>query len=195
MTAPAPAASNWSAVEDALSAYVVAATGLDAAHVLWAEQTGDRPTGLIAELRSGPLSVVGTGDELDHEFDGARPAGQELEMQVLGLREFALQIQCYAPKATLGDASGFALAVRCQTALGLPSVRDALFDAGLAPFDVQPAQNVTALLNNRFEGRGLLTVRFYLSDNASELTTYIESVELNSYMGPPDLGTKAAIDI
>src|SRR6185295_9743825 len=121
-------------------------------------------------------------------------AGSEIEQRVNGLRSFTCSVQILT-SPTVGDSTARALLEKCQLGLALPSIRSALADAGITPYDVGPVQNISALKDAKFEGRALLDVGFYTRLSVSDFTTYIETVEATSYMGPPDLGTSDEIDI
>lgn len=187
-------AANWVTIEDALRVWVKSATGYADSAVIWAEQTGARPSGSIITLRLGELLPIGAYDELTSNTDLLRPAGTEVELKVEGMREFAVSLQAFGASTT-GNSTGRAVLAKCQAALTLPSVRTALAAAGITPFDIGAVQNISALSHTKFEGRAILEVRFYVRDSISEFTGYIETVEKTSYMGPPDSGTADAIDI
>lgn len=166
--------STWAALENALRAWVVSSTGLGASSVIWAEQTGARPTSTtFATLRLGGLQQVGSVDTVEHNYSAARTAGSEVELEVQSLRECAVSVQFFS-SSTTGNSSARALAQLAQSSLYLPSVRDALGLVGLSVFDPGQVQNVSTLLDARFENRAVFEVRCYVMLTASEFTTWIE---------------------
>ena len=185
---------DWSVAENALRIWVRTASGYPDGRIIWAEQGGARPVGDLITLRLGAIAPVGMLDEVVSETDLGRPAGEEIEQRVEGIREFSVTLQAYVDAAT-GVNTGRAVLSRCATALALPSVRAALEVAGISPFEIGPVQNVTLLNRTEFEGRALLEGRFYARETFSEFCGYIATVETLSYLGHPDLGTSAAIDI
>lgn len=185
----------WENVEDAIRTWVKNASGLSDAHVLWAEQTGARPpSGDFMTIRLGDIVPLGAVDELLELTDLDRPAGQEIELRAMGVREFHVSVQAFSAATVRGNTARAQLA-RVQNALRLPSFRDALDEVGLSPFDAGTVRNVTELVGTKFEGRAVLDVRFYVADTVSEFVGYIDDVETTSYMGPPDEGTLEEIDI
>lgn len=187
-------AARWCRIEDALRTWVKAASAYPDARVIWADQTGTRPAGDIITLKISDISMVGLMDEVTENTDLSRPAGKEIEMRADGIREFTVTLQAFTSAVTCVSA-GTAILGRCQTALGLSSVRSALSAAGCSPFDVGPVQNVTALNHALFEGRAMLRVRFYTRESLSDYVGYIATVNNTSYLGPPDLGARSTIDI
>lgn len=169
-------ATAWATIEDALRTWVKSATSYPDARVIWAEQAGSRPSGDIITLRLGDVVPLGVVDDVVQETDLNRTAGTEVELRAEGIREFGLTLQAYGSAVTGTSAARAALA-KCQTALALPTIRDALETAGVTPFEIGPVQNVTALNHTLFEGRAVLEVRFYTRDSLSEYTGYIASVE------------------
>lgn len=193
---PAAAPFTDASQEDAIREWVMAGAGLDSDHVLWAEQTGARKLdgAAWASVRLGAETPVAAFDEVSQTTDASRDPGTEIELRVEGLRSLAVSVQFFGP-ATVGTSTPRALAIRAQLALALPSVRTALADAGLTPYDNGQVTNVTALKGTAFEGRGLLALRFYVRRTVSEYTGYIAHCSPVSYLGPPGLGTANAIDI
>lgn len=183
----------WSDIESALRYWVKASTGLDDAHVIWAEQAGTRPEGSFATLKLGPILAMGAYDEIDPVYDSDN---DELHLTVRGLREFSVSAQFFTG-ATTGNANGRALASKAQTGLVLPAIRAEFEDAGFSIFDAGRITNITELVGFKFEGRALLEIRGYAGEEAIEVATFIEEVETENYMGPPlsELGTAEEIDI
>jgi hypothetical protein len=185
---------SWPDVLDGLRVWVRSATGLGDGNVIWADQNGPRPTSSFASLRIGPLVSIGPVDEVVDLYDAGRDAGQEIELRVQGVRRFTVSVQVFTP-GTLDATSAHALLTRAQLALALPSIRDALADAGVTVFSLGTVQNLSALKDVKFEGRALLEIGCYTLLSVSEFTTYIETVEPESFLGPPDSGTTEEIDI
>lgn len=185
---------QFQVVEDAIRQWVKAATGYDDNHVIWAYQSGPRPDGAFALIQMGDFLPLGAFDETVDEYDAFGDPGEEIISTVTGLRQFDVTVQVFTPEVTTG-AAGRAKLAKCQTALGLSSVRGALDNAGITPFNIGPVQWVPPLNNNAFEGRALLVVSFYTLDVLTEFNTYIETAVPELYTGPPDSGTAEDIDI
>lgn len=184
------------AQEDAIRQWVLAGSGLAADHVIFHQQTGARPLDAnnFATIRIGDTNPVACVDEVQETYNGAQPAGQEIAQTVTGLRSVNVTVQFFGAPST-GDTKAQVQAQQTQVALALPSVRNALGAAGLTPYDTGRITNVTALIGTKFEGRAVLDMHFYVLEQITEQTGYITSCVPVSYMGPPDLGTAADIDI
>lgn len=185
---------QFAVVEDAIRQWVKAATGYDDDHVIWAYQNGPRPTDAFALIQMGDFLPLGAFDEAIDEYDAFAAPGEEIISTVTGLRQFDVTVQVFTPEVTTG-AAGRAKLAKCQTALALSSVRSALDNAGITPFNIGAVQWVPPVNNNAFEGRALLTVSFYTVDTLTEFNTYIETAVPELYTGPPDSGTAEDIDI
>lgn len=167
----------WETVENSIRAAVRDALGLPDGSVIWADQDGTRPAEPFATVKLGTLVSLGQ-DATTHDFDSGRPAGEEIEITVRGVRELPVSVQVFAPSTT-GNGSAFAILSKLPGRLRLASVRDPLTLAGLSPFDVGGVQNLGQLLGPAFAGRATCDVRFYVADDVSERTTYIETVEID----------------
>jgi hypothetical protein len=169
---------SWTAVEDAVRAWVLTGSGLDNEHVIWADQDGPRPGLPFVTIKIGDLSPVGPAD-LVPDTDLARAAGQEIRRTVTQLFEFTASVQAFTTPTT-GTAAARSLLARVHTAVRLPTVNDALNLAGIAPFDVGKVQNLSAVLGQGFEGRASLEVRFYAQESLAENLGYITSIEIEN---------------
>jgi len=167
---------DWTAIEDALHAWVVSATGYAAARVLWRDQDANAKVADRITLHiSGPI-VLGT-DERVSATELLEPAGQEITLSVRGDREWSLQVECYTgATTTTSDAKG--ILSKLQTVGQLPS-KLALLDAqAISLFDLGSVQYAPEIREVAFQGRALLLMRFYSRDVATEKTGYIAEVEI-----------------
>jgi len=169
---------NFTAIENALRAWVLTASNLDEQHVIWSNQDGNRPSGDVITLKLGDGIPLGAFDAIEEKTDLARPAGQEVELQVQGPREMVLAIQCFTDSDS-GDATARAVLSTVQTKARLPSIAAALEAAGVSIFDLGRVQYVPAINGTDFEGRAVLEVRLYVVDTASEFTSYVSTVEVH----------------
>jgi len=167
---------DWTAIEDALHAWVVASTGYPANRVLWRDQDANAKVADRITLHiSGPI-VLGT-DEQATATDLLQPAGQEITLSVRGDREWSLQVECYTG-ATTTTSDAKSILSKLQTVGQLPS-KLALLDAqGITVFDHGSVQYTPEIREVAYQGRALLLMRFYSRDVASEKTGYIAEVEI-----------------
>lgn len=168
----------WDAVENAVRAWVLAATGLGESAVYFADQSV--PASELAPrivVRVGDVLQVGT-DALSHDYSAARPAGAEIEYTARGPRELVVSLQAFAPTTTGSGNTARSLLAACQAALGLPSVRDTLNAAGLGVLQEGNVQRIPGTSSNAPEDRAVLDTRFCLGQTTTERTGYIATVEL-----------------
>lgn len=166
------------ALENAVRAWVLTASGLPDGKVVFADQNGVSPVpGPAAVIQFGDIDPIGL-DETTHTFDAGRPAGQEVEFTVAGVREVSVQVSFFS-SVTIGDAGARATAAKCQTAVHLPSVRDALNAAGVGVLQVGAVRWVPSVDGARQLGQAVLEARLVLRQTAVERTGYIQQVEYN----------------
>lgn len=167
---------DWTAIEDALHAWVVSSTGYASNRVLWRDQDANAKVADHITLHlSGPI-VLGT-DELRSSTDLLQPAGQEIKQSVQGDREWSLQVECFTGAVTTSSDAKSILS-NLQTVGQLPS-KLALLDAqGISLFDLGSVQYTPEIREVAYQGRALLLMRFYSRDVATEKTGYIAEVEV-----------------
>jgi hypothetical protein len=173
---------DWVAIENAIHAWVTTASGLAGNQVIWTNQNGIRPgqsppaEAPFITLQLGSPQVEGQSF-LQTKTDLTRSAGQEIELQANALQRLTCSVQAFG-SSTTGNNSAGALLSQVETKLRLPSLRSALNAAGLSPFNVGPIKDITQLFATAYESRAVLNVLFYVQEQASEFTGYIESVEI-----------------
>ncbi len=185
---------NWEDVEDAIRAWVLTGSGFEESRVWWRNQKIPQGQTDFCVIGLGELIPLGAFDGHETLTDLTRDDGQEIEIRVRGERELRVTVQTFSDAVT-GNGAAKSVLSRIQASLGLPTIRKALNDAGLSPFDRGSITDLTALVGPNFEGRASLDCRFYLRETLSEYTGYIETVDAESYLGPPDEGTRDDIDI
>lgn len=169
---------SWADVEDAIHEWVTAGSGLAPGQVIWSQQEGPRPAGAFISLRVMSLRQVGH-DWLDViDVENPEP-GAEVEQRSRGVRELQLGVQAFAGPGT-GSTSGLSLLNGIVAAANLPTRRDALNAAGVGVLGFGPSQSIDGMLGTSFEPRAMLDVRLALVSELSELSTYIQSVEVEN---------------
>lgn len=147
-----------------LAIYNVVRRELDVT-TIWADQSEVRPERPYASIRltSGPI-VVGSDE-------GREPVSGQFTVE--GLRQLVMSVQAF------GD-SAIERMSKLQTALSKDSVVEELDASGIAVYDVGAVQNLTALLENRFETRAQMDLSMYVTDAEVDDTGYIEDVEVTN---------------
>lgn len=169
---------NVTAAEDALYAWLVAATGLAADRVVWAHQpVTERPSAYVT-LRLLGLATVGH-DGLTHSYDAGADAGEEITIETEGRRVLSVSVQAYSD-ATTGPTAAWAMLAKAQAALSLPGRRAALLAAGLASFGDASTLDLSAIRETRFQSRASLTIQFHAVDSATEKTTFVETATVSA---------------
>jgi len=143
--------------ENAIHAWIVAASQLAAGNVVWAEQGAPRPTGPYIAMRLTNIRPRGR-DWTEALKDGAG----NVTMRVRGVRHATLAVQCYGGDGGVTDAVGRLSRLVARTEL--PSVQDPLMVAKVGVLGYGGVQSVGALMNYAaFEPRATLDVRLALA--------------------------------
>jgi hypothetical protein len=162
-------------VENAIHAWIVAATGLPASSVLWGGQGAARPAGPWISISLLGLGQVGS-DWIDAEWAEVPDHGAEVDLKARGLREVVLSLQCFAGDAH-GVASCVALLERVRAKAPLPGAAELLRAGGVGLSTFGAVNALGGAVNAaRFEPRATLEVRCYVASEVSETATYIETV-------------------
>lgn len=169
--------SEWSAIRDAVQAAVVSTSGLGAGFVRWSYQDVNQEALPFIEISIPTSRRVGQ-DGTRSSYDSGRPAGQEIKIEVIGLRAVQLQIECYTDETVASTTSVDAeeLLEKTRTGFTLPSVMDALAALEVSTFDLDaPLQYLPTLVSEKFRGRAVLEIGMYMPAPAVfEYTTFIE---------------------
>lgn len=170
-------AADWQAIENALQAWGVRASGLDPTLVRWADQDGSRPQPPFVELR---LDHEGGGSPVPEQqvIDNPEPvAGQEILINTITHEDLTLTVHVYTA-VTVGVNSARALASRMKAQIASETEIGNFDDAGIAIVETGPVQNLTAVLETKSEGRAVFDVRLRVADGFTEATTYVETVDI-----------------
>lgn len=163
---------DYRSVEDAVRLALVRATEYDDALVIHENEDGNAPDEDYATFFLTGLVKLGQ-DAVTTSYDATRPAGEEIRVKVSGDREFGVRVSAFTEK-TNAESSARSVLGKVQTRLALPSIRKILNDAGVSVFDFGDVNYVPQIGSTEFMGRGVLDLRCYLRDDASEYTGYIE---------------------
>ncbi len=171
---------SWADTEDAIHAAIVEAARLPATQVRWKHQNFDWEDNPCVVLSLGGDITIGI-DRIKYTQDLSRPNGQEIRQQVSGLREVALEIECYSDSVT-GNITARRLCELIRTRMRLPSVRYGMRAVGVTPFDPGPVEWVPDIIAAGFEGRAICSVRCYMpAQDMDEYCGYIGRVQGTVY--------------
>lgn len=184
---------SWSEIEKSIWRWVHGASGLEEREVIWAEQGGGRPSSTLYTLKILDVTPLGAFDELVTTYNSADTTSQ-VKQSVKGQRQFTVRVQYFGDEAT-GDGAAVARLAQVAAHLRLPSVRAVFEAAGCAVNSVGQVQNISTVQGTSFESRAALDVVFSTVVSVDEYAGFIETIETESFMGPPDSGNPDTIDI
>jgi len=164
---------TWSTVRNAIHAWAVTGSALDASKVVWKGQKTARPAVPMVEL--GVVKVEATPGWVDTTFadDTATYRYRRLEVAHIQVRVFG--------DSSVGDSFPPATISRMLAYLKLPTSREALEAAGVSVLSHSDPQWMESVMNGVvFEPRASVTVQFCFAQEVSETGNYIETVELES---------------
>lgn len=167
----------WQTIEDAIYAWLSAATGVSC---VWAQQNGvQRDLPYCTMQIEGPIREYAE-DELQSVTNLANAAGQEVEQTVIKRRQITLHVQAFSGAQVEGGASPARDYLdTADGKLSLPSVQDALSAAGLTVIDEQRTiLNLSAVVESGWQSRAAFDVRFRLVDSVLEKTGYVDGIIL-----------------
>lgn len=166
---------SWTDIEDATHKAICLASGYGPSNVTWSFQNKNDPTLDYVNLTFGGEIGIGQ-DWVRITQDLTRPAGQEIKLDIRGVREVPLQVEVFTT-AVYGEAAARRVAEKIRTKLRLDSIRYGLRQAGLSPFDSDPVQWVPDIATTNFRGRAVLNVRCYVPVmDCYEYVGYIASI-------------------
>lgn len=178
----------WTAVEKALQAWVVAATGLDAANVIWAFEKGARPEPPYISLMIDSARSIGTDRVSYEDHPDPEPEG-ELLVTARGDRRAMLQLQCFAIEGS-GNA---ALQLLTDAIAGLPLHWYALDQAGVGIGDTEEIRLLEGRRGGILEPRAITEVVLLLGSEVEGRETFVETIELA--VEEQDIGEVAALTL
>jgi hypothetical protein len=181
---------SWTALELALQTAVKSASGYADSAVFWSHHNVGHRSGSFIALTLGDM----VPDEVLTPRDDMTSGPTTVTHTLKTVKEFTLSIQVFTGETVNGDSSARAIASRIQSSLILPSVRGALATAGIGLISPGSVRYVPEIKGAAFEARAIVEPRFTVTDEVSETTSFIETVNVDDYSKPP-LGTYEEIDI
>lgn len=124
------------------------------------------------------LSDTGSGTHSLEDTGETERQGSEIAHKARGQRNVTLTMQCFAEDAT-GTARAGAILDAVRAGAVLPTARDALRVAGVGLADFDAITPISAVVGTtQWEPRAVMTCRFFIASEKSELGTYIERAEV-----------------
>lgn len=174
---------SWVDIENAMQQAVVEASGLASNRVYWSYQNYSAETGDHIVITFQGDIMVGQ-DWVTSKTDLTRPNGQEILRQVNGTREVPFQIECFTTD-TIDNGSARRTAEITRTKFRLDSVRSRIRRANVSPFDSSPVSYIPDVVNAKFRGRAVVTIRCYVPViDCFEYVGYIARVRVTAFPSP-----------
>lgn len=163
---------SWTAIENALVAEALAASGLAEGRVILGDQTAAKPpTGEYAVIRLGGVTTVGRDQE--------GPVNDEGILEIIGNREITVEVHGFRARAR-------EIVESIVTAMQKTSVVDRLAVAGIAVIDVSAARNVTVPEGETYVQHWECEVFVRVASSDEDDVGFIESVEMErTTISPP----------
>ena len=164
-----------SAVETALQAYVVAATGLDDSRVIFSEQHGNAPP-----ADGQPAVTVCIGDAKVQGVDYATQVAENdttktLTVEARGQRELLVTFRGFSPNA-YGDQTAAALLDTLSIQAAFDGARDDLNASGIGLNQLGTVQSIPKVVSAGWESQAILEWRCCLLVTAQQTVPYIAHV-------------------
>jgi hypothetical protein len=172
----------FTAVENAIHAWVVSGSGLDAEHVIWAG--GPTPAGLYISMR-----IINVDSVSDDWLISRRTADGGIVHHARGTRHPILELTCFAGERYGAKRAEMVLA-RVTAALVLPSVAAALRkgDVGVGTFE--KARVVEGRRSGMFDPRAIVEVMLHIKIDVSEVGGEFRTVQVATPGAGPQTVTK-----
>jgi hypothetical protein len=162
--------------------------------VIWADQEIPQPDYPYVSLKriAGPTREGGI-DDLLTVTDLAQPAGEEIELQTVGPREFTLNVQAHHARPGAGPGTdAVAMVGRLEASLDQERSRAILGAGGLSVIEQLPVTDISAFENATWISRASLDVRFRTTSVMTERVGYIDKVQFTNVVPPPDFTVDAS---
>lgn len=176
---PAPIPIDIKTVKDAVHLWFSGQTGLT---TVWADQDAPQvgyPFAMI-NMIAGPTKVGGQ-DEIRNKTDLGQPNGQEIQQNIVGLREFTISCQVFnrpsGEDSLLHDELAEHHLSIAQSSLDLPSVQSQLRESNVGIIGDEGITNINEVIEDSWVSRANMDVRFYTVSEISERTGFIEKTK------------------
>jgi hypothetical protein len=170
---------NLASFQTAIQGVVKTATGYDGGHVIWANQTRDRPTRPFVELDiiSSQATEYTEDSVSDTEGDPEDIEGEEVTLTTREHVDITVQIRVFS-NAVVGSTKAFNVAQQIRTVFARESTQSVLDPIAL--IDRGGVRDFTTMLETEHEGRAVLDIRFRVAEVDTETTTFIETATVQT---------------
>lgn len=179
---PAVSVADQKAIEDAIQAAIVGASGLAPGRVIWGNQSGDRPgtfgdRDLISLFWGNTSPFAEATPEQFTEDTAGSPAGEEVTITTLDHEQVSLIVNYYTGKNT-GNTSARSRLKAVRNKLNSETYSSGLMDSAISLMSIGPVQSVSVVLETEVESRARMELVLGLVDGAIEKVTNIVTAEL-----------------
>lgn len=171
---------GWTAIEDALRAWVVASSGLADSQVYWSDRGGPVPTPPCIAMSIDDITPQGTDWVTYSNAPAPVTPGQELVSKAQGMRTATLTLQCKAPNPTTAAPTGAIVPGYTLTDVlsALPLYYQAIDDAGAGIGRASSTQTLPDMRGDILEPRAIATLELHLGSSIEGRETYIERTQV-----------------
>ncbi len=123
---------------------------------------------------------------------GAQPAGEEISLETISVREFTLFINAHVDDdsgAKDPDADAFWMMTKLQTSLSQNGTRERFDLAGISTIEDLGVDNLSQTQNGVFFSKANMDVRFRVCFSEVEKRGYIDSANVKSVPSDPPQST------
>lgn len=166
---------NWTAIENAIQAQVVAASGLAASNVIWSFQSRSKPTRDFIRLELDSIESQNSVTPETSTIDNPTPsAGAEIVSSSEEQIDFTVEIHFFTGVSggTGSARSRLATILRYMSAEEVTTALDA---SGVALIDCGPVTALPVVLDAEYESRARATLALRTVDGFRKTATYIQT--------------------
>lgn len=191
---------EWKPIDDALFNWVLRVfPDLSRASVQWENQNLPQPIYPFVTFNKGTLIGNGSQDETRETTDLAKPAGEEVALETVSVREFTLAINAHVDEESGSkdpDCDAFWMMTKLQVSLSQLSTEEAFELAGISIVEDLGVTDLSQTQNGVFFSKASMDVRLRICFSSVERTGYIDSANVQSMPSdPPQPNDVSGVDI
>ena len=191
---------EWKPIDDALFDWVLRVfPTLGRPSVQWENQNLPQPAYPYVTFKKGSLVGNGSKDESRETTDLTAPAGEEVSIETVSVREFTLSVSAYVDESSGSkdpDCDAFWMMTRLQVSLSQLSTSEAFELVGISIVEDLGVDDLSQTQNGQFFSKANMDVRLRVCFSSIEKAGYIDSANVKSVPSdPPASGDISGIDI
>ena len=191
---------NWQEIECAIIDWAEGKfSDLDRTQFFFEDQNLSQPPYPYLTFKRDSLVRVSGKDEIRVSTDLTQPAGKEIALETIGIREFTLTVNAWVDDESGGQDPNcnamFMMSV-LQLSLSQLSTQEIFCLAGISVVEELAVVNLSQVVNTAFVSRAAMDVRMRVAFSCIERTGYIDTVEISSVpCDPPSPSDVTGVDL